>query len=169
MEKNLLLPGNLRYQPKSLKNVFGYDNLHRKAIEVEFAAMHVLHEVGGIKTPIIALLTPELEEQIKNEITTTMVDKVEREVTHHDIRALVRLIQERLPIELRPFVHNLLTSYDVLDTARVLQFKDAYELSLKPSLLVAMKSLVFITNRYSEVVQIGRTHGQHALPITVGF
>lgn len=169
MGKNQQLPGNLRYQPKSLTAIFGYDNLYRQAIEVEFATMHALHEAGKLPASIYALLTPDLEEQIKNEITTTMVDKLEREVTHHDVRALVRLIQERLPAELRRYVHIPLTSYDVLDTARILQFKAAYEHSLKPSLLKAMSNLVFITNQNSDLLQIGRTHGQHALPITVGF
>ncbi len=98
MQKNLILPGNPRYQPKSLIDIFGYDNLYRKAIEVEFAAMHSLHKIGFIPSEQYSLLTPQLEAEIIDKITTTMVDKIEREITHHDIRALVRLIQENLPL-----------------------------------------------------------------------
>lgn len=167
--KNLQLPGNPRYQPKSLQEIFGYDNLYRKAIEVEFAALQTLYEDKFIPPKDFLLLTPELRVQIIEEITTTMVDQVEREVTKHDIRALVQLIQSRLPEKLRRFVHVPLTSYDVIDTARVLQFKDAYELSLKPALNSLMADFVKIILDNKDKVQIGRTHGQHALPITVGF
>ncbi len=167
--KNLQLPGNPRYQPKSLTEIFGYDNLYRNAIKVEFAAMHALNRCAYLPNEIHSLLTPALEASIIDSITTTIVDKVEREVTHHDVRALVRLIQEKLPEALRPYVHVPLTSYDVLDTARALQFKEAYKLSLKPSLVELQLDLVAMVSEHADLVQIGRTHGQHALPITVGF
>lgn len=169
MEKNLMLPGNPRYQPKEMKKIFGYDNLYCCAIDIELATMEVLYELGFIPDENFRLLTPELKIKIRQEITTTMVDKVEREITKHDVRALVRLIQERLPKNLRRFVHVPLTSYDVLDTARSLQFRDAYELALKPALMKVTCDLIQLTTEYSDQIQIGRTHGQHALPITVGF
>lgn len=167
--KNLQLPGNPRYQPKNLKDIFGYDNLYQKAIEIEFAAMETLHEANFISSDDFILLTPEIKKRIINEVTTTMVDKVEREVTKHDVRALVHLIQERLPEELRRFVHIPLTSYDVLDTARILQFRDAYNLCLAPSLNKLMLNFIELIRSEGEKIQIGRTHGQHALPVTVGF
>ncbi|HNV12913.1 MAG TPA: lyase family protein [bacterium] len=169
MEKNVQLPGNPRYQPKELTKIFGYDYLYQKAIDVEFAAMYTLHVSGFIDEKDYALLTPELKVKIKEEITTTMVDKVEREITHHDVRALVQLIQSKLPEELRRFVHVPLTSYDVLDTARILQFRDAYKLALRPSIIKTMYAFLEAIQKEMDQVQIGRTHGQHALPITVGF
>jgi adenylosuccinate lyase len=169
MERNLMLPGNPRYQPKEMKKIFGYDNLYCCAIDVELATMEVLHELGFIPDEDFLLLTPELKIKIREEITTTIVDKVEREITKHDVRALVRLIQERLPESLRRFVHVPLTSYDVLDTARSLQFRDAYESALKPALMKVTCDFIQLTIEYSDQTQIGRTHGQHALPITVGF
>ncbi len=62
-----------------------------------------------------------------------------------------------------------LTSYDVLDTARVLQFREAFQLSLNPSLIEIQKNFIDLIRENNEKIQIGRTHGQHALPITVGF
>ncbi len=167
--KNVSLPGNPRYQPKALLEIFGYDNLYRQAIKVEFAAMETLHEANFIPSDVFSLLVPELKEKIINEVTTSMVDKVEREVTKHDVRALVHLIQERLPAKLRGFVHVPLTSYDVLDTARVLQFRDAYDQSLEPSLRQVLLGFIELIQLEGDKIQIGRTHGQHALPITVGF
>ena len=83
---NLSLPGNPRYQPKDLQAVFGYDNLFRAVAEVEIATMRTLAEIGVIPESDIALLTPDIEQQLLA-ISTTEVDRVEREVTKHDIRA----------------------------------------------------------------------------------
>lgn len=165
---NLALPGNPRYQPKSLQPYFGYDNLYRPAIEVEIAVMRTLGEMNIIPAEDIALLTPEVEAKLLS-ITTTEVDKVEREITKHDIRALVRLMQEILPEPLRRWVHVPMTSYDVLDTARMLQFKRAHRQVIAPRLREVVKKLAKKTTQCAHFVQIGRTHGQHALPITVGF
>jgi len=124
--KNLALPGNPRYQPKELVPFFGYDNLYKPAVKVEIATLKVLGEIGVIPKEEITLLTSEVKSKILS-ITTTQVDDIERNVTKHDIRALVRIIQEILPPKLRRWVHIPLTSYDVLDTARILQFKWSYE------------------------------------------
>lgn len=164
---NLALPGNPRYQPKDLTDVFGYDNLYRPAIMVEIATLRVLAELGIIPAEEIATLTPEVEANLLT-VTTSEVDHLERTVTKHDVRALVRLIQDRVDPCLRRWVHVPLTSYDVLDTARALQFRLAHVVvrKLADQLIGHFASQA---ERYANTVQIGRTHGQHALPITVGF
>jgi adenylosuccinate lyase len=168
MEKNLALPGNPRYQPKDLITIFGYDNLARTFVEVELAALSVLHYYGRIPEHDYALLTPEVKASLLT-ITTSEMDKREREVTKHDVRALVQLMQERLPEPLRRFVHVPLTSYDVLNTAQALQFSRAHIDVIKPKVHELVEVLRYQAEKYAHTVQIGRTHGQHALPITVGF
>jgi len=168
MDGNLMLPGNPRYQPKELQPIFGYDNLYRGLAEVEIANLKALAEIGLIGADEFKLLTPELIEQLLN-ITTTEVDKVEREITKHDVRAWVRLAQEILPPELERWVHVPLTSYDGLDTGRILLYRRAYDQAIKPAIIEVMRLLMNLIENQAETVQIGRTHGQHALPITVGF
>ncbi len=165
---NLALPGNPRYQPKDLVVFFGYDNLARTLVEVELAALRTLGDAQIISQSDIGLLTPEVETKLLA-ITTSEVDKVEREITKHDIRALVRLMQEAMPQVLRRWVHVPLTSYDVLDTARSVLFARAHDAVLRPKVRAVLQAFCDQARRYAEVVQIGRTHGQHALPITVGF
>ncbi len=75
MEKNLALPGNPRYQPKDLRDIFGYDNLIRPVGEVELATLEVFAEYGRIPSADMALLTPDLWERILD-IRTTEVDQV---------------------------------------------------------------------------------------------
>ncbi len=171
---NLALPGNPRYQPKSLIPIFGYDNLIRPVVEVEIAVMKTLAKRGVIPLADMLLLTDEIEKQLLA-ITTSEVDRVERQdteygkATSHDIRALVRIMQKILPEPLRRWVHIPLTSYDVLDTARVLMFLRAHEEVVQPKVKEVIASFASQARQYAHMVQVGRTHGQHALPITVGF
>jgi len=149
---------------------FGYDNIVKTWIEVELALLDTLWEIGTIPEEEYALLTPEVRERIKA-ITTTEVDKREREVTKHDIRALVQLIRETIPhpFKLRRWVHFAATSFDIRDTGSILVFKRAFLEVTLPIIDKLIKTLADKVEEYVEVRQIGRTHGQHALPITVGF
>ncbi|HEX3991489.1 MAG TPA: lyase family protein, partial [Acetobacteraceae bacterium] len=164
---NLSLPGNPRYQPKDLQSVFGYDNLFRAVAEVEIATLKTLADIGIIPTADIASLTPAVEQDLLA-ISTTEVEDVERNITRHDIRAWVRIAQGKVAPGLRRWIHVPLTSYDALDTARALQFVRGHQvvqrLTGKVIGLFAQQVDVFALQP-----QIGRTHGQHALPITVGF
>mgnify|MGYP001609819279 CR=1 FL=1 len=94
---NLIMTGDPRYQPKSLIPFFGYDNLYRYYILVEFALLEALFDIGLIPKKDYDLLTPQLKENILAKIITTKVDRHERKVTKHDIRALVQLMQRMLP------------------------------------------------------------------------
>ena len=164
---NLSLPGNPRYQPKDLLSVFGYDNLFQAVAKVEIATMKTLAETGVISEADIASLTPAIEQELLA-ITTTEVDDVERKVTKHDIRAWVRIAQSKVDPGLRRWIHVPLTSYDALDTARALQFVRGHEV-VKLLTDKVIGHFAEQVNLFSLQPQIGRTHGQHALPITVGF
>lgn len=164
---NLALPGNPRYQPKGLQAVFGYDNLFRAVAEVEIATLRTLAEIGVVPAADIAALTPAVEQALLA-ITTSEVDDVERRVTRHDIRAWVRIAQGKVAPGLRRWIHVPLTSYDALDTARALQFVRAHAV-VRQRADTVVGLLVEQVDRFAAQPQIGRTHGQHALPITVGF
>ena len=167
MERNLYLPGNPRYQPEVLVPIYGYDNLYRPLIEVELALLDELHACGVIPGEDYAALTPELRENLLS-ITTTEVDEIENTITHHDVRALVQAMQKRMPPALARWVHLTATSYDILEPARILQLKRAHQ-----ALLLQVKQVIeTLAERVKEearTLMIGRTHGQHALPITAGF
>ena len=165
---NLMMAGNPREQPRDLIPYFGYDNLMRPLGRVEIAGMDVLGDLGIISAEDYRLLTPEVRENVLV-ISTTEVDRVEREITKHDVRAWTMLAKERLPEPLHRWVHVPYTSYDGLDTARIYMFLGAYHFVIVPKLKRTVRLLADMADRFSGQVQIGRTHGQHALPITVGF
>lgn len=87
----------------------------------------------------------------------------------HDIRALVNCIKKRVSDSAKPFVHMTATSYDVIDTARALQYRDVFTKVVIPEFIALETTLIDIALREADTVQIGRTHGQHAVPITFGF
>src|SRR5680860_1611672 len=80
MEKNLHLPGNLRYQPKQLMDIFGYDNLYQPYIEVEMATLETLYDFGVIPHKDWITINESVKRALKD-ITTSEVDKIERTVT----------------------------------------------------------------------------------------
>jgi len=166
--KNWQLPGNPRYQPKELGPYFGYDNTVRWYSLVELSTLEALAEIGMIPEEEFAQLTPEMCEAVLG-ITTTQVDETERKVTKHDIRALVLEIQKVLPAPLSRWIHVPLTSYDVIDTARSVQYQSAYFDVLKPAIAEVTQELDKLIVQTQDIPMIGRTHGQHAIPITVGF
>jgi len=167
-EKNLFLPGNPRYQPKELKDIFGYDNLYLSWGKIELAKFDEMYTRGMIPENDYSLLTYEVRESILS-ITTSETDFVEQTRTHHDVNAHVEIMRELVPENLRKYLHLPFTSYDKISTSYVMQYKEAFEKVIEPKLKELISNLASLVNNFSEYRQIGRTHGQHALPITVGF
>ncbi len=102
------------------------------------------------------------------EVDPEAVAEEERRI-HHNIRALVNCVRVMVSEESRQYVHWTLTSFDVIDTAIAVRFRDACQEAVIPSLLALERELVAIAEREAETLQTGRTHGQHAVPITFGF
>lgn len=135
----------------------------RTQAEVELALVKALHKWGLCSEAVVkeiaeacAALTPEevyLEEQ----------------KTRHNIRALVNCIQRRVSEEAKPFVHFSATSVDIMDTSAAVRYRDAAEKLVLPALQELMTALMRVAENERATVQIGRTHGQHAVPITFGF
>ncbi len=93
----------------------------------------------------------------------------EEDRNHHDIRALVNCIQRRVSDRAKPYVHMSATSFDISDTANAARYKDVMFDVFLPKLNQLEKALIELSLREANTAQIGRTHGQHAVPITFGF
>jgi adenylosuccinate lyase len=93
----------------------------------------------------------------------------EEEKTRHNIRALVNVLKRKVPPELAPLVHLGATSADILDTGLAWRVRGVVRAVLLPELRRLEILLCDFTSREAETPQVGRTHGQHAGPITVGF
>lgn len=152
-----------RYGSVEIRRIFEEENRLQKMLDVEAALAEALAEVGEI--PHEAALT--IRSKAVSRIVT--VDKVkEREkITKHDIAAMVEVLSEECG-EYGEYVHWGATSNDITDTALVLQLKEALSI-IGSKLASIVKILCEMANKYEDLVMPGRTHGQHAIPITLGF
>lgn len=103
-----------------------------------------------------------------NHISVEEIKKEEKRIDH-DIRAIVNCIQARVSDETKPVVHLAATSFDIRDTAAAIVYREATEELFVPRLKSLEKILIELAFREKHTLQIGRTHGQHAIPITFGF
>jgi adenylosuccinate lyase len=94
------------------------------------------------------------------------IKTIEKEIKH-DVAALVRALAQACGSS-GACVHLGATSYDIVDTANALQLKEAMDI-IQEKLFCFRSILQEKTSRYKSTMMMGRTHGQHALPITLGF
>jgi adenylosuccinate lyase len=94
---------------------------------------------------------------------------IEEEKTHHNIRALVNVLKRKVPQDLSVLVHLGATSVDILDTSLSWRMASVSREVVLPLLKKLELLLCIFTEREAETPQVGRTHGQHAVPITLGF
>jgi adenylosuccinate lyase len=93
----------------------------------------------------------------------------EEATTRHNIRALVNVLQRGLPSEIAPLAHLGATSVDIIDTAQAARLRDVSLQVVLPLLARVLSELCRIARDEADTPQVGRTHGQHAVPITFGF
>ncbi|MBI2654727.1 adenylosuccinate lyase [Candidatus Woesearchaeota archaeon] len=133
------------------------------ALKVESALTKVLAKKGVCPKRI----ADEIEKACR-QVTPEQV-YAEEDRIKHNIRALANCIRNKVSEEAKPFVHFTATSYDIIATADALRYKEFTDNILVPELISLESALVNLALREKDTIQIGRTHGQHAEPITFGF
>jgi len=152
-----------RYGTTEMLRVFDEVSRVQKMLSVE-AALALAHaDVGNIPRAAAEEIAAKAStEHVKVE----RIKAIEKEIKH-DVAALVRALAEQCG-ESGGYVHLGATSYDIVDTANALQMKEAVAL-IEEKLLRLKALLKKNAYQHRETLMIGRTHGQHALPITLGF
>jgi adenylosuccinate lyase len=152
-----------RYGTPEMLRVFEEEARVQRLLDVE-AALALAHaEVGNIPRKDAEKIAAMASTK---HVKVERVKAIEKEIKH-DIASLVRALSEVCGSS-GAYVHLGATSYDIVDTANALQLKAASGVIEKK--LVTLKSILQKqAARHKGTVMIGRTHGQHALPITLGF
>ncbi len=174
--RNLQMPGDGRYQPKDLRWALGYDNWSAWITLVEWFWLVNLGDLGKMPTSIKEILAQQsILKAVLQAITTTMVDDREygrdgKTGTNHDINAQLALMRqpEVSPAELWKHFHTLATSYDPICTAYAWIVDVAFERIIAKKLVELDTVWRAKIKDTAGVLQMGRTHLQHALPITAG-
>jgi adenylosuccinate lyase len=149
-----------RYTRPEMGRIWTLENKYRKWLDVEVAVCEVRAERGEIP--------PQAMQDIREKAAFDVrrIDDIEKE-TQHDVIAFLTNVAEHVGPALR-FIHEGLTSSDVLDTANALLFVEAADLLLQDvdQLLAVLKRRAF---EFRDTVTIGRSHGVHAEPMTFGM
>ena len=154
-------PLEYRYGSHEMREIFSRKNIFSKMALVEKALLYGLERAGIAPEGI----SKHMERAIK-EVDPKRIDEIERKIGH-DIMALT-IELARLSGDAGAYIHLGATSYDIVDTTWALLIRDALNV-VKRKLRKLIEILTEYSERYKDLVMVGRTHGQHALPITLGF
>ena len=149
-----------RYSRPEMAKLWEPESRYRIWLEIETHAADAQADLGQIPREAAQALRE------KGAFKVARIDEIESE-THHDVLAFLTNVAEHVGEPAR-FLHQGLTSSDVLDVCLAVQLTRATDL-----LLADIDALLAVLRRraleHKDTVCIGRTHGIHAEPTTFGL
>lgn len=149
-----------RYTTDAMKEIWSDRTKFEKWLLVEVAVLEGWVNKGDVDKDVLERVRE------KADFTVERIEEIEKEVKH-DVIAFLTNLAENIGEDSR-FVHMGMTSSDVLDTAFALQLRDAGNIILE-DLQKVRERLKELALKYKMTPMIGRTHGIHAEPITLGL
>ncbi|MCF8470690.1 MAG: adenylosuccinate lyase [Parvibaculum sp.] len=152
-----------RYSRPEMVAIWTPETKFRIWFEIEAHACEALAEIGVIPKEAAKTIRERGDKAV---FDVARIDEIEREVKH-DVIAFLTHLAEFIGEESR-FVHQGMTSSDVLDTCLNVQLVRAADIMLQDidALLAALKRRAF---EHKDTISIGRSHGIHAEPVTFGL
>ncbi len=154
-----------RYTRPAMGRIFSDENRFEQWLAVELAASEALAETGDVPTDAAQALRQFAAFDVER------IHEIEREVKH-DVIAFTTAVAEKMAAagqaDASRWLHYGLTSNDVVDTAQALVLQQASAV-LKKDCAALLESLQRRAFEFKHTVEIGRTHGMHAEPITFGL
>jgi adenylosuccinate lyase len=149
-----------RYSRPEMANIWEPENRFRIWLEIEAHACDAQAELGVIPKEAAKAIWERGAFEVER------IDEIERE-TRHDVIAFLTNVAEHVGDEAR-FIHQGMTSSDVLDTCFSVQLTQAADILLGDldGLLEALKKRAF---EFKDLPCMGRSHGIHAEPVTFGL
>ena len=154
-----------RYSRPEMTRIWSEENKYRAWLEVELAAVEALAETGEVPAEAARLLRQHAGFRVER------IQEIEKQV-RHDVIAFTTAVAETMATaghaEASRWFHYGMTSNDVVDTAQALLLAQASAVIAAgiDSLASTLKARAF---EFKDTVQIGRTHGIQAEPITFGL
>jgi len=149
-----------RYTLPEMGAIWTEDAKLQAWLDVELAAVRAWHRLGKVPDEAVA------EIEAKAAFDAARVAEIEQ-TTNHDVIAFLTNVGEYVG-DASKYIHYGMTSSDMLDTGLALQIKRAGEL-LQRDLVALGEVLKRRAFEFRDTVQVGRTHGVHAEPITFGM
>ena len=149
-----------RYTHPDMGRIWSEQRKYETWLQVEVAAAEAMADAGLVP----AEAARELKE--KGAFDIKRIEDIEK-VTQHDVIAFTTSVAEKVGASAR-WLHFGLTSSDVVDTAQALQLREACDLIIS-NLLAAREVVKDRAFEHRKTPMIGRTHGVHAEPMTLGL
>ncbi len=142
------------------------ENRFRIWLDIEFYALEKQSELGIAPKAAVAALKKAAKNHLADITDAKAIDKIERE-TRHDVIAFLTNLAKHVGPHSR-FIHQGLTSSDVLDTCLAVQLCQASDLLLA-DLDAVLKALKRRARQHKKTLCVGRSHGIHAEPTSFGL
>lgn len=152
------------FSTAEMRQIFSDESTIQRWMDVEAALARAEAKLGIIEQVHADEITRKCQVQLLD------MAEMKRQLvhTHHPIMPLIRCYQSICEPAAGEVLHWGATTQDIMDTGVVLQLKDATAVVVR-DLTATLKLLCEIAQCHANTLQAGRTHGQHALPITFGF
>jgi len=159
----LFCPLEFRYGRETTRALFSRGARLTRALQVEAALAAAEADLGMIpKEAAVAIGRAATIEHVP----LTRVDELERSL-RHDVMAIARSLAEASGPSGR-WVHFGATSADITDTALALELRESAAI-LRSDLTELAQALLALARRHRDTPEIGRTHGQHGVPLSFGY
>ena len=149
-----------RYSRKEVAQIWEPMNKFKIWLDIEIYAAQAMEKYKIIPKGVAAKVRK------KSKINIKRIDDIEKK-TKHDVIAFLTSIAEKVGPEAK-YLHQGMTSSDVLDTSFNLQLKQAGKILIK-DINKLLKTLKNKSKKYKNTITIGRSHGIHAEPVTFGL
>jgi adenylosuccinate lyase len=149
-----------RYSRQEVAQIWEPMNKFKIWLDIEIFAAQAMEKYKIIPKGVAAKVRK------KSKINIKRIDDIEKK-TKHDVIAFLTSIAEKVGPEAK-YLHQGMTSSDVLDTCFNLQLKQAGKILIQ-DIDKILKTLKAKSNKYKNTITIGRSHGIHAEPITFGL
>jgi adenylosuccinate lyase len=149
-----------RYSRPEMAAIWEPENRFRIWFEIEAHACDALAEIGVIPASAARAIRKNAKWDVAR------IDTIEKQ-TRHDVLAFLTNLAEHIGSDAR-FLHQGMTSSDVIDTALAVQLVEATDLLLR-DIDAVMRALKKRVEQTLDVITIGRSHGIHAEPTSFGL
>jgi len=158
------LDGRYEKETSPLRDFFSEFAYLRSRARLELDFLSALSKIGLVRP-----LTSS-ERVVLDSFSDDDAQKIQEheKKTRHDVKAIEYFLREKLPADLHQLIHFGLTSEDINNIAQALALRDSRDKVLLPPLDNLLSSLRDFAKRYRALPMLARTHGQPAVPTTLG-
>ncbi|HSL46541.1 MAG TPA: adenylosuccinate lyase [Anaerolineales bacterium] len=167
MSLHALSPLDGRYENETspLRDFFSEFAYLRSRARLELDFLAALSKTGLFPAETMSGFKPHL--QNFSDEDARQIQEYEK-TTRHDVKAIEYFLRDRLPPPLHPWIHFGLTSEDINNIAQATALKESRDQVLLPALDRLISSLKHFAVKYRALPFLAQTHGQPAVPTTLG-